>query len=312
MKSKTLNRCAALCIDGELAGSFCCKNGISINYRALSNALERTEDCKIEEFRFYASSSTREGILKFQALLGHQGIQVITFRGGKKTEKCPHCLGTYQKDVQKECDIVMSLDLWDMAVKKYNPLCLLTGDRDFVPLVARIRERFDKEVIIICNRGSLSPELAGVASKVLLLEDLLPEIQYHKVAPRPDRTIPTVDPPIYPQVRTDAQAWKHTFLQKVVEFCRDRVVDDQVHGPRVAWGLILHEACKKLVYLGFSPESCPLLYAEANGRTKCSSRACRDLVESALGKTEIVPLEDGHPWLLVGHFKLSGSGTIAA
>jgi uncharacterized protein (TIGR00288 family) len=73
-------------------------------------------------------------------------------------------------------DINLAVDAIEMALSPASPdtIVLAAADRDFVPLVQKLR-RYGKEVIGIGVRGRVSRELEQVCSTFVMLDDLIPE-----------------------------------------------------------------------------------------------------------------------------------------
>jgi hypothetical protein len=73
-------------------------------------------------------------------------------------------------------DINLAVDAIEMALSPASPdsIVLAAADRDFVPLVQKLR-RYGKEVIGIGVRGSVSRELEQVCSSFVMLDDIIPE-----------------------------------------------------------------------------------------------------------------------------------------
>ncbi len=84
-------------------------------------------------------------------------------------------------------DISLAVDAIEMALSPAAPdtIVLAAADRDFVPLVQKLR-RYGKEVIGIGVRGSVSRELEQVCSTFVMLDDIIPEAA--------QESVPTAEP----------------------------------------------------------------------------------------------------------------------
>jgi hypothetical protein len=81
-------------------------------------------------------------------------------------------------------DINLAVDAIEMALSPAAPhtIVLAAADRDFVPLVQKLR-RYGKEVIGIGVRGRVSRELEQVCSTFVMLDDIIPEAAPEAVPP---------------------------------------------------------------------------------------------------------------------------------
>ena len=81
-------------------------------------------------------------------------------------------------------DINLAVDAIEMALSPAAPdtIVLAAADRDFVPLVQKLR-RYGKEVIGIGVRGRVSRELEQVCSTFVMLDDIIPEAAQESAAP---------------------------------------------------------------------------------------------------------------------------------
>ena len=81
-------------------------------------------------------------------------------------------------------DINLAVDAIEMALSPAAPdtIVLAAADRDFVPLVQKLR-RYGKEVIGIGVRGRVSRELEQVCSTFVMLDDIIPEAAQESASP---------------------------------------------------------------------------------------------------------------------------------
>ena len=73
---------------------------------------------------------------------------------------------------QRRVDVDLSAHLvWLASIQSIATLVLTTGDQDFVPAVAVVRERFGKRVVLLTYAGNVHRELAESADEWWLFED---------------------------------------------------------------------------------------------------------------------------------------------
>ncbi|MDO8609191.1 MAG: NYN domain-containing protein [bacterium] len=76
---------------------------------------------------------------------------------------------------KSNCDIEIAVDLL-MHVNMYKYAIILSGDSDFVYLVKILQKQFQKKVIIISSRQTMSWEMKLSADKYIFLEDIKKEV----------------------------------------------------------------------------------------------------------------------------------------
>ncbi|MFZ0692991.1 MAG: NYN domain-containing protein [Alphaproteobacteria bacterium] len=105
--------------------------------------------------RVYSSVSPtaggkEQGLKKFlHGVLGQMtGFQVNVRERRSKTSSCPHCTKTIQRFVEKGVDTSIVSDLFEGAINdSYDVAILMSNDSDFVPAIATIQDRLNKQVI---------------------------------------------------------------------------------------------------------------------------------------------------------------------
>ncbi len=84
----------------------------------------------------------------------------------------------YGDRIRSSADVHMVLDIIDTALDRPNidTYILMTGDRDFLRVVNRLRNRLGKRVIIVGVQGAVSQDLQEAADEVVYLEP--PNVQH--------------------------------------------------------------------------------------------------------------------------------------
>lgn len=109
--------------------------------------------------------------------------------GDWSTGLCRMALGDFRRNVinmvelsvtdhgKNSADIALAVDAMEMICSELRPQCLVlvSGDRDFVPLVLKAR-RHGVLVMGVGVRGSVSGELVTGCDRFMYLDDLLPEM----------------------------------------------------------------------------------------------------------------------------------------
>lgn len=98
-------------------------------------------------------------------------------------------------------DMAMLMDMIDCLLDRptVNTLMLMTGDSDFIRVVARARHRFGKKVIIAGVPGSVSYDLIAAADGA----DPLVEPDWAPVAPPEPVAMPTFESSLTPETTTN-------------------------------------------------------------------------------------------------------------
>jgi len=78
----------------------------------------------------------------------------------------------YGDRVRSSADVHMVLDIIDTALDRPNieTYILMTGDRDFLRVVNRLRNRLGKRVVIVGVQGAISQDLQEAADEVVYLD----------------------------------------------------------------------------------------------------------------------------------------------
>jgi hypothetical protein len=134
-------------------------------------------------------------------------------------------------------DINLAVDAIEMALSPSAPdtVVLAAADRDFVPLVQKLR-RYGKEVIGIGVRGSVSRELEQVCNAFLMLDDIIPEAA-PEPAPSPAPEAPAVSEEVAAEEKLDV-AGAFRLLA--------RATDDVIRSGRDALGAHVMDRLREL------------------------------------------------------------------
>jgi hypothetical protein len=78
---------------------------------------------------------------------------------------------------QSTVDSNIIMDLYEVALDQptVKTFVLMAGDSDYVRVVAKLRQRMDKDIVIMGVRGSVSRELVRAAGRVELIEPVVEE-----------------------------------------------------------------------------------------------------------------------------------------
>lgn len=132
--------------------------------------------------------------------------------------------------MKNTADIQLAVDAMEMILSRDAPdaVALVAGDRDFVPLVQKLR-RYGKSVIGVGVRGSVSPELERACDTFIMLDDLIPdtEVQELSAVGAPGHEAPTAHSTAAFQLLVDvvrAQLQQHgsALASRVVQDLRER------------------------------------------------------------------------------------------
>ena len=91
-----------------------------------------------------------EGLRKFlHTGLGQMtGYNVMVRERRRKTDNCPHCSKVIQRSVEKGVDSSIVTDLFEGAINdSYNIALLVSNDSDFVPALATIQDRLNRQIV---------------------------------------------------------------------------------------------------------------------------------------------------------------------
>lgn len=78
---------------------------------------------------------------------------------------------------QRRVDVDMTAHLvWQASLPEVERVVLTTGDQDFLPAVHIVRERCQKQVVLLCYDQDVSADLKQVSDELLFLDDIRTEV----------------------------------------------------------------------------------------------------------------------------------------
>jgi uncharacterized LabA/DUF88 family protein len=292
-------------IDGYSLYKAAKKDGQFIQYKKLRLLLENEFKIPLREVFYFDSAAHNDGARKrHDYLKGQLGFRVETFEPGRKTTKCPHCDEEFQAPIQKCVDIALAQTIWEYATKtspvSYNPILLSTGDRDFQPVLKKVRDSFDKEIVLVAPKKATAPELVSLTTKQIWIENHYSSVadlwsDRHSTTPPANGlgTQQVDDTTQLDRAQNDAA----NLMRRVWEgLKRDEKSFSTGHVGR-PWGYILFNFGKECAVQSKTEQHQTFL-VQSNGRWKGASARCLELAKQIWHDASILNDENGHAYLV--------------
>jgi uncharacterized LabA/DUF88 family protein len=204
-------------IDARLMYKAAKKAGRFIQYKRLRRLIETEFNIPLRDvFYFDSAPQTEKDRKRHKYLEGEVGFRIESYELGRKSTVCPRCSEVTETRLQKCVDIALAMSVVDYATKSspitYNPIVLSSGDRDFEPVLKRVRNTYDKDIVLISPRKSTAAQLVSLTTRQIWIED-----HYSSVTDPWDPQIKTaiVSEVGKPKVHEGMQA----------DFCRNDAID---------------------------------------------------------------------------------------
>ncbi len=280
-------------------------DGYFIQFKRLRDLLEHEFAIPIRSAFYYDSAPRTDSDRKRHNYLSREvGFRVKKYELGKKQITCAHCSKEIVLTPQKCVDVAIAMSVMEYATKRdpltYDPIILSTGDRDFLPVLERVRDRYDKDIILVAYRKSTAGELVAVTTRQIWIEDY-----YARVA---DEWRPKPAPA--GQVTSD-EATEHAAPgAPIVEVMKEILQDEYTNlasyekdlvGSRKGrpWGFLLNNIGKRCQTHGRRQDVDQFLIEQDTGATKGANGMCLHLARSVWPGCEIVNHDDGYPYLVL-------------
>ena len=154
------------------------KRGVKISPIKLRDFF--TKDNEIIATHYY-SAEDKKNIpqLKYHRILQNSGIitHLVDLLYRNKIEKCSKCHADVQIKTHqtKEIDIMIGLGIIT-NIDYYDMIILVSGDRDFLPVLSYIKENHDKKVTIVSFKENYSHKYGQIADKVIFIDNIIEEV----------------------------------------------------------------------------------------------------------------------------------------
>lgn len=102
------------------------------------------------------------------ALAAHGGVTIIEGFFEHRPTRCEACEHKWDRPKEKMTDVnIATALLMDALDDRYDAALLVAADADLVPAVQIVRERFQREVVVVSPRGRRSDQLCAAANAAL-------------------------------------------------------------------------------------------------------------------------------------------------
>lgn len=146
-----------------------------LNLTKLSNCFV-TKKNKIENIYYFTalatwSQSKMKKHKKYIKALELNNINVIYGEFRKKDKFCPLCKRTYKTFEEKQTDVNIAIQLFELAIKdKYDTAIIVSGDSDLIPSIQAVKTTFPNKnigiVIPIGRRAELLKQICDFHIKM--------------------------------------------------------------------------------------------------------------------------------------------------
>jgi uncharacterized LabA/DUF88 family protein len=291
-------------IDARLMYKAAKEAGRFIQYKRLRHLIEIEFNISLREVFYFESAAQTERDRKRHKYLEREvGFRIESYELGRKSTVCPRCSEVTETRLQKCVDIALAMSVMDYATKSspitYNPIVLSSGDRDFEPVLKRVRNTYDKDIVLVAPKKSTAAQLVSLTTRQIWIED-----HYSSVTD-------SWDPPIKaamvsevgkPKVNEGMQA--DFSPSDAIDIMKSVLNGLQRHeksfsGGRVGvpWGFVLCNFGKGCA-AQHRTEKLRCYLKENNGIWKGANKRCFDLATRIWKDAEILKDIDGYPYLV--------------
>lgn len=280
-----------------------------IQFKKLKRLLCEEFGIPLREVQYFDGAPQIDADRKRHNYLRREGFRVEPYELGRKSIDCPACEHKIETRLQKCVDIALAMSIIAFAAKttpiSYNPIVLSSGDRDFAPVLKKLRDDYDKDVILVAPRRATAGELVALTTKQIWIEDYYSTVaepwsariplrngSFSSEENRPDEMIPAE------HVLSDAK----TILKKVWDHERnhEKLFQDRRKGR--PWGYMLHNFGMQCARENKISKLQIFLVENKAGQWKGAHGVCLELAKQILPGSEIISDPEGHPYLVQPSF----------
>ncbi len=291
-------------IDGRLIYKAAKEDGQFIQFKKLRHLVEHEFKLPLRPAFYFDGAPMTEADKKRHNYLNREvGLRVKSYVLGRKISVCPECHAEIESRPQKCVDIELAISIIEFAMKSdpvsYNPIVLSTGDRDFVPVLEKVRDEYDKDIILIAPRKATAAELVPLTTRQIWIED-----HYSSIADRWKTRVAAGDQQTaLGEAREESQIPAEEALVEAKRLIL-RVWDDlQMHekpfpngGKGRPWGYMLLNFGRLAEREGKCEKLHAFLVERDDGQQKGANALCLELARQMWPRSEIQT--NGHPHLV--------------